>query len=490
MNLCYSNCVFLFSAQSALSPSLVLRHSGNSIRMLDPQIAIDRRRNMISRKTALASAILFLHVPMALATEPATEYSNTSSPIPVISSPQTSTLTFPYTNPIEPYDTTTQDGFLYQEDIWSRIRSGFSMSDVSQQSIDAQVKKFAAHPIGIERTSERASKYMFHVIEEIEKRNMPAELALLPFIESSFNPNAFSSAKAAGLWQFVPATGLQYNLKQNRFKDERRDVVASTDAALTYLGKLHDMFGDWQLALAAYNWGEGSVQRAIKRNQALGLPTDFDSLAPNMPEETRTYVPKLLAVKEIISNPGKYGVTLPAVTNQPYFTSIQKTQDIDVKVAAELAEMPLKEFKELNPQFNKPVITGDSKTAILLPSGKVEKFQKNLITWGKALTNWTSHSVTHAKERIASIAQKFKTTPEVIRSANNIPPKMEVAVGSTLLVPKLEASAFRGISSNISEATMLSFRKPEPEARSKNSRYKKAPKGDTRHVKHQKKSRA
>ncbi|RLM51913.1 lytic transglycosylase, partial [Halobellus sp. Atlit-31R] len=196
----------------------------------------------------------------------------------------------------------------------------------------------------LKRISGRASPYLYHIVQELEKRGMPTELALLPVIESAFNPQALSTADAAGLWQFVPGTGRDYDLKQNMFKDERRGVLASTDAALSYLQRLYTMFGDWQLALAAYNWGEGNIQRIIKKNQALGKGTDFDSLAELMPPETRNYVPKLQAVKNIVANPAQYNVTLPAIDNQPYFTAIDKTSDIDVAVAAQLAEMSLAEF--------------------------------------------------------------------------------------------------------------------------------------------------
>lgn len=378
---------------------------------------------------------------------------------------------------------------LYDADLWARIRGGFSMADVSRDAIDRQVSRFAQHPAGIEASAKRASKYMYHVVEQIEKRNMPMEIALLPFIESSFNPQAYSSAKAAGLWQFVPATGLQYNLKQNLFKDERRDVIASTDAALNYLERLYDMFGDWQLALAAYNWGEGSVLKAIRRNQAAGIGTDFDSLAPYMPEETRTYVPKLLAMKEIVSNPARFGVNLPTVVNRPYFAMVPKTRDMDVKVAAELAEMPVKEFRELNPQFNKPVITGGEGTAILLPASRVKRFQDNLSKWGKALTEWTSHSVTSAKERVASIAKRFGTTPDVIRAANNIPARMEVAVGSTLLVPKASVGAENDVIASISEDAKIQLKKPVREAPVHGHRYRSAEKSEPKNGHHSKKHR-
>jgi len=316
---------------------------------------------------------------------------------------------------------------------------------------------YSTRPDYIARTSARASRYLFHVVQELEKRGMPTELALLPIIESAFNPQAYSSANAAGMWQFVPGTGKDFNLKQNMFKDERRGVLASTDAALSYLQKLYTMFGDWQLALAAYNWGEGNVQRAIKKNQAMGKPTDFESLAELMPTETRNYVPKLQAVKNIVANPQQYGVALPAIENQPYFTAVDKTSDIDLAVAAQLAEMPLDDFKALNPQFNRPVITGGEQTKILLPQENAEKFQLNLASWGHALSSWTTHKITSAKESIASLASRFHTTPEVIRQANNIPAQSRLKAGSTILVPKTSASVNTDIAENIVDNAVMAF---------------------------------
>ncbi len=325
-------------------------------------------------------------------------------------------------------------------DIWSRIRLGFAIPDLQNPLVASQMNWYVSRPDYIQRTTVRASRYLYHVLEELEKRNMPTELALLPFIESAFNPEAYSSAKASGMWQFIPSTGRDYKLAQNLFRDDRRNIIASTDAALTYLQKLHRMFGDWQLALAAYNWGEGSVQRAIRKNQALNLPIDFNSLSRHMPNETRNYMPKLQAVKNIIANPEQYNLALPNVNNQPYFTTINKTSDIDIKVAAQLAEMPLAEFKALNPQFNRPVITGDEQTKILLPHDNADKFQANLSNWGRALSSWTTHTITSAREKVEALAARFSTTPEILREANRIPPKMQLKAGSTILVPKQEES--------------------------------------------------
>jgi membrane-bound lytic murein transglycosylase D len=216
------------------------------------------------------------------------------------------------------------------------------------------------------------------------------------------------------------------------------------------------MFGDWQLALAAYNWGEGNVQKAIKKNQALGKPTDFESLAELMPAETRNYVPKLQAVKNIVANPAQYGVTLPMIDNQPYFTQVDKTSDIDVTVAAQLAEMSVDEFKALNPQFKRPVITGDEQTKILLPKENAEKFHLNLAQWGHALSTWTTHKITSAKESITSLASRFGTTPDVIRQANNIPAQSRLKTGSTILVPKTSANS-GDIAESVVENAVMAF---------------------------------
>ena len=347
-------------------------------------------------------------------------------------------------------------------DLWDRIRKGFAIPDLNNPLVATHTTWYSARPDYIQRISQRGSRYLFHVVQELEKRQMPTEIALLPFIESAFNPQAFSSAKAAGMWQFIPSTGRDYNLKQNAFRDERRDVLASTNAALTYLQRLYGMFGDWQLALAAYNWGEGSVSRAIAKAEAAGRPTDFNSLSAYMPAETRNYYPKLQAVKNIIATPSQFGIKLPTVENQPYFVSIKKTRDIDVKLAAQLAELPMEEFKALNPQFNRPVITGSPSTQILLPQSNAEKFKENLSNWTKALSSWTAHKVTVARERIESIAARFKTTPEVIREANAIPPNMHPKAGSTVLVPKPATAPDKDIGQEIADNAMLAVEPDEP----------------------------
>jgi membrane-bound lytic murein transglycosylase D len=407
----------------------------------------------MTRPTAIAAAlVLLLSAPLAQAID--------TAPVSTLQSAAV-------TRPAAAAATVSLKVDDYKEtDVWGRIRSGYAIPDISNSLVERHMKSYSAKPDYMARISGRASPYLFHVVQELEKRGMPTELALLPVIESAFNPQALSTADAAGLWQFVPGTGKDYNLKQNMFKDERRGVLASTDAALTYLQRLYTMFGDWQLALAAYNWGEGNVQKAIKKNQALGKPTDFESLADLMPAETRNYVPKLQAVKNIVGNPGQYNVTLPAIENQPYFTTVDKTSDIDLAIAAQLAEMSVDEFKALNPQFKRPVITGDEKTKILLPQKNAEKFHLNLAQWGKTLSNWTTHKITGAKVTIASLASKFGTTPEIIRQANNIPAQTRLKAGSTILVPKTSASINSDIADNIVDSAVMALEADRGEKRS------------------------
>jgi len=341
-----------------------------------------------------------------------------------------------------------------QADLWVRIRQGYGIPDLENPLVDAQLNWYSARTDYLLRTSERASRYLYHVVEELEKRGMPTELALLPFIESAFNPQAISSAKASGMWQFIPSTGRDFNLKQNMFKDERRGVIDSTDAALSYLQKLYDMFGDWQLALAAYNWGEGSVQRAIKKQQALGLPIDFNSMSYLMPKETQNYVPKLQAVKNIISNPDYFKIALPKVENQPYFVCVDKTRDIDVRVAAQLAELTIAEFKELNPQFNRPVITGSANTKILLPADNVEIYKNNLSKWEGPLSSWTAYTV-GKNERIENIARRVGASAGVIKDVNQVPANMMVKAGSTLLIPKTGQTQDNDISQMVTDHASL-----------------------------------
>jgi len=311
------------------------------------------------------------------------------------------------------------------------------MPDLDNDLVRNREQWYASRPDYILRMTERSRPYLFHIVEEIERRRMPTELALLPFIESAFNPQAVSSAKAAGMWQFMPATGKYFDLKQNLFRDERRDVLESTRAALDYLQKLYDMFDDWHLALAAYNWGEGSVTRALARNKARGLPLTYSDL--NMPNETRYYVPKLQAVKNLVAQPELFGTQLPVISNHPYFRSVPIERDIDVQLAARLAEVSLEDFKALNPSMNKPVILAAGTPQILLPWDNADIFQRNLQAHeGRRLASWTAWLAPRTM-RVEEAAKAVDMAPEALRSANNIPRGMLVKAGSTLLVHRRHA---------------------------------------------------
>ncbi len=318
-------------------------------------------------------------------------------------------------------------------DLWDRIRDGFELEDSNSPLVIKHVRWYADRPDYVDRMMSRSSRYLFYIVEEVERRKMPMELALLPFIESAFNPEAFSRAKASGMWQFMPATGKDFKLTQNIFRDERRDVIQSTDAALDYLQRLYKMFGDWELALAAYNWGEGNVSKAIKRNQAKKLPTDYASL--KMPDETRNYVPKLLAIKNIVTNPKSYGLTLPTLENHPYFVIVTTEKDIDVDLAAEFARMTVEEFKAMNPSFNKPVILGASEPQILLPFGRAESFQENLLQYTGRLSSWTAIRVAN-RETVDQLATRLDVDANQVRQINNIPKGMRIKAGSTVLIPR------------------------------------------------------
>ncbi|MBN3855448.1 MULTISPECIES: transglycosylase SLT domain-containing protein [unclassified Paraburkholderia] len=347
-------------------------------------------------------------------------------------------------------------------DLWGRIRRGFQMPDLQSDLVDMNAQWYAQRPDYVARMTERSQKYLYHIVEELEARHMPTELALLPFIESAYNPQALSVAKAAGMWQFVPGTGKTYNLKQNMWQDERRDVLASTSAALDYLSRLHDMFGDWYLALAAYNWGEGNVQRAIARNQAAGLPTDYQSL--RMPNETRNYVPKLQAVKNIVMNPQQYGLTLPSIPNHPYFVTVTTSHDIDVDVAAKLANMTPDEFRTLNPSFKKPVILGATDPQILLPFDNASAFERNLKSYSGQLSSWTVYT-TDSRATPAAIAQKIGVDADTLMSVNKIPAGMRLKPGSTLVVPRTDDADDEDISADVAESAVLAMEPDVPDTR-------------------------
>jgi len=328
------------------------------------------------------------------------------------------------------YDTT-------RNDLWQRVRDGFGMDELDNELVRKWEQWYARDPAYVQRMTARGGRYLFHIVEEVQRRGLPAELALLPFIESAFNPQAMSRAAASGMWQFMPATGQDFELRQNLFRDDRRDVLASTRAALDYLQRLHGLFGDWQLALAAYNWGQGNVARAIERNRRAGLPTHYEAL--RMPQETREYVPKLQAVKNIVLRPDGFGLQLQPLEDHPYFLSVPIERDIDVGLAAELAGLGLDEFQQLNPQMNKPVILAAGTPQVLLPYDNANRFVRELAAYTGPLASWTAW-VAPKTLQPAEAARLIGMSEGELREVNRIPARMLVRAGSTLLVPRDEQS--------------------------------------------------
>lgn len=318
-------------------------------------------------------------------------------------------------------------------DLWQRIRKGFLLEPLDSPLVAEHEKWYSSRPDYIKRFVDRGSRYLHHIVEEVEKRNMPTEIALLPVVESAFNPLAYSRSKASGLWQFIPSTGKNYGLSQDWYKDNRRDIVAATHAALNYLQRLYDMFGSWELALAAYNCGEGCVGRAIAANQRKGLPTDFLSL--KLPPETMNYVPKLVAVKNIILAPAVYNIDLESIPDQPYFTTVAAPEKIDVKLAAKLAGMPEEEFLALNPSHNKPVAMAHSGT-LVLPLDKADAFRENLEEWDQPLVTWTTIQGKKG-ESVDAIAKRYGLTGATLRQVNNLQvnKKNRLTASQPILVP-------------------------------------------------------
>jgi membrane-bound lytic murein transglycosylase D len=316
-----------------------------------------------------------------------------------------------------------------EQDLWARIRNGFKLPDSAPQLTRVHEQVFAKNNAAyIERAAQRSRPYLFYIVEEVERRGMPMEIALLPMIESAFNPQAQSPMKASGIWQFIPSTGKVYGLQQNAWYDGRRDILQATNAALDYLQKLYGMFGDWELALAAYNCGEGCVARA----QTRGAGSDYASI--RLPQETRNYVPKLVAVRNIILEPQRFGINLEVLPNEPYFLQVKLKQPMEARQAARLAEMNLEDFLSLNPAFQRRVIFTETQNVLLLPADKIEIFQFNLHQQGNqhSLQNYAAQRGENAN----GIAAKFGVSLAWLKDNNPLKLfKGKVAQTQTLVVP-------------------------------------------------------
>jgi membrane-bound lytic murein transglycosylase D len=318
-------------------------------------------------------------------------------------------------------------------DLFDRIRSGFQLDEVDRLAVKQQLNWYASNPEYLERAFGRAELYLYHIVAEIEARGMPLELALLPVVESAFEPYAYSRARASGLWQFIPGTGSRFGLKQGWWYDGRRDVVESTRAALDYLQYLHDEFnGDWLLAVAGYNCGEAAVARAMNANRKAGKPTDFWSI--KLPKETRAYVPKLLAMKRLVANPEVHGLAFSTIINQPYFERVETLGQIDLKLAAEIAGVTYEELYELNPAFHRWATDPMGPHYLLLPSDAVAAFRQNI---GQLTPEERVRATLYTVQKgdsVSSVASRYNTTISVIRELNDLPTGV-LTVGSQLRVP-------------------------------------------------------
>lgn len=320
-----------------------------------------------------------------------------------------------------------------QVNLWHRIRDGFTLPEQDNKRIEEAAKWYARHPHYMTTVAERGTPYLYYIVEQLEARGMPMEFALLPIVESAFDPFAYSFGRASGMWQFVPGTGKYLGLKQNWWYDGRRDVIASTDAALHYLERLSAAFDDnWLLALAAYNGGRGNVSKAIRRNKALGKPTDFWSL--DLPKETEAYVPRLLALKALVTNPKDFKLSLLPIPDKPYFAAIDVGSQIDLAQAAELAEMSMEDFYLLNPGFNRWATDPQGPHQLLIPISKAELFRTKLAAMPTdQRVTWDRYHI-QSGDSLSTIAAKYKTSVSGLKSINNLHSNI-IRKGDVLLVP-------------------------------------------------------
>ena len=317
--------------------------------------------------------------------------------------------------------------------VWAHLRGDFRMSEVNPELVRRHESKFVSSSAHFKRTIERSRPYMYHISNEVAKRNMPAEIALLPFIESAYVTKAKSHVGASGLWQFMPATGRHYGLEQTPLYDGRHDIYAATDAALNYLQYLHGLFGDWSLALAAYNWGEGNVGRAVNRARAQGLEPVYENL--RMPNETRNYVPKLLAVRNIVNNPEYFGMSFADLENKPFFKAVDIDQPIDLSAAVRLADISQAEFDALNPAFKSPVYIPKTGRKLLLPATAIATFERNYKKADRAsLLSWDVYTP-YADTTLSSIAAETGMSTAELKRLNGLS-KESVAAGRSLLIAK------------------------------------------------------
>jgi len=353
-----------------------------------------------------------------------------------------------------------------ERDLWHRLRQGFALDhEVDNDRVRDQLNWYASHPKYIDRVVDRGSRYLHYILNETEKRGLPTEFALLPVVESAFDPFAYSHGRAAGIWQFIPSTGKYFGLTQSWWHDDRRDIIAATDAALRYLERLTERFdGDYTLALAAYNSGGGTVSSAMRRNRKSNRPTDFWSL--HLPRETRHYVPKLIALAKIFDKPEDYGVSLPSLKDTPYFEVVETGSQLDLAQAAELAGVDIDEIYLLNPSYNRWATNPEGPHRLLVPVEKAESFRTALSNFPvDQRVSWQNYSVSSG-DSLITIARKFNTTPSVIQQVNKLDSDL-IRIGQRLLIP----SASRGSDAYALSASQRLERKQERKREGNKVRY-------------------
>ncbi len=338
-----------------------------------------------------------------------------------------------------------------EPDFWQTVREGFRLPGKQQPTVIRRAANYGKSAAHVERIFRRGEPYLAYINTEVEKRGFPAEITLLPFVESAYDPFAYSHGRAAGLWQFIPGTGKLYGLKQDWWHDERRDIIASTRAALDYLGWLQQEFdGDWLLALAAYNSGSGTVRKAVRKNRKAGKPVDFWHL--DLPRETSAYVPKLLAISRVVEQPQHYGVTLLPVDENPDFALVETGGQLDIAIAADLANLEVEELYALNPAFNRWATHPEGPHRLLLPADKVEVFETNLEALPDSKrVKWVRHKVRRG-ETLSHIAQRYETRVSVVRQTNDLGSD-NIRTGSWLMVPIAAQDASRYAALNKSRRT-------------------------------------
>lgn len=318
-------------------------------------------------------------------------------------------------------------------DLWGRLRRGFAMPPLTHELVDAHARRFAASGF-LPARADRIRLYLPMIVEELEQRRLPLELALLPMVESALNPQARSPVGALGLWQFMAPTARQYELRTSRLVDDRKNLREATRAAMDYLQKLHGQFGDWHLAMAAYNWGEGNVARAIARQQARGLPADFNGLAPGMPAETRNYVPQILALARLVAMPIAFGASLPDIPDGNPLVEVALNRDMDLSLAARMAGLSERDFMALNPAVKAPLVLASATPRLLLPQDAASRFEKALAAHTGKTASWSVQRL-RSTQPVDSIAARAGVTAAAVRAANDIPRGHKPLAGSTLLLP-------------------------------------------------------